>query len=72
MHHYKIGDLQKSCAYFLHSVECYNKWGAFAVSRRVETTIESMFGSDLTQLRTSDDMLTSILTPQEVPSKKRS
>ena len=35
--YHKLGLHQKSYSYFIHSVKCYEKWGAHAVARRVET-----------------------------------
>jgi hypothetical protein len=30
----------------MHSIKCFNEWGALAVAKRVESAVESKFGSD--------------------------
>ena len=42
---YERGLQSKSCTFFMHSLECYRKWGAFAVARRVENDMQSKFGT---------------------------
>ena len=34
---------EKSLSLFLHSIQCYEKWGAHAVARRVESSIHNEF-----------------------------
>lgn len=50
---YKTGHRQESFSHLMHSINCYNKWGAHAVARRVETVIQSYFGIDDHQLLAS-------------------
>ena len=46
---------QKSYSCLVHSVDCYKKWGAYAVAKRVETVISGYFGNDIDQLESSAD-----------------
>lgn len=45
--YHETGHRQESFSYLMHSINCYDKWGAHAVARRVETVIQSYFGIDL-------------------------
>ena len=49
-YHYERGFHQKSYSYLVHSVACYEKWGAHAVVRRVKTDIRGYFGGDIDRL----------------------
>ncbi len=49
------GFRQRSYSYLLHSVACYEKWGAHAVARRVETDIRGYFGDDIDRLKSNKD-----------------
>ncbi len=51
--YYERGLHQKSYSYLAHSVNTYEKWGAHAVARRVETDIQKYFGTDVDQLGSS-------------------
>mmetsp|Transcript_43738 Transcript_43738/g.91966 ORF Transcript_43738/g.91966 Transcript_43738/m.91966 type:complete len:1476 (+) Transcript_43738:19-4446(+) len=62
---------KKSKSLLLHSIQCFEKWGAFAVARRVETIIQSKFSSDWNTFGTYSDVFTFDLTPDAVSSKKR-
>ncbi len=66
---------QRSHSYFKKSISCFQKWGAFAVVRRIEDFIRYEFGSDLLHAWLADDSLalgsaSRVLT--ESSSKKRS
>ncbi|KAL7538621.1 hypothetical protein ACHAXR_008700 [Thalassiosira sp. AJA248-18] len=65
------GLVAKSYSFLMHSIECYNKWGAFAVAKRVESHIQSQFRSDLMELGPVDDSLQSLFASKEEPPKKR-
>ena len=68
----EIGLCQKAKSFYLHSIECFKKWGAFAVARRVETSIQSKFGLGLMQLEPIvDSYLSSAFASKEGSSKKR-
>ena len=51
------GLCQKSHSYFKHSIDCYQKWGAFAVARRVKDVVQATFGSDFAQPDFTQDVL---------------
>jgi hypothetical protein len=63
----------KSYLFSMHSVECYKKWGALAVARRVEDTIRHNFGTDtfFVELPAIVDSLTSVLSFEQLSSRKR-
>ena len=69
--YYERNSHQKSYAFFVHSIECYMKWGAFAVARRVECSLGVRFGSDFAQLEPNEDCLEAIYSSRNGPSKKR-
>lgn len=71
MHLHEVGLDEKSLSFFLHSVECYKKWGAFAISKRVEGVIESKFGSDYAHIGSVDSLLASVLAPKGGGSSKK-
>lgn len=62
---------QKSYAFFVHSIECYMKWGAFAVARRVESSLGVRSGSYFAQLEPNKDCLEAIYSSRNGHSKKR-
>ena len=68
---YERGFRQKSSELLLHAQKCYERWGAFAVARRVETCIESKFGLDYAQLGPIDDILQSFVSSEDGSSNKR-
>ena len=43
---YQTGNRERLKSFFIHAVECYKKWEAFAVARRLEGSIQNMFGLD--------------------------
>ena len=55
----------------LHSVQCYNTWGALAVARRVETYIASKYGTDCAVRQPNSALLASIFASHDDSSKKR-
>jgi hypothetical protein len=70
--YYEKGFRQKSYSYLFHSVKSYEKWGAHAVARRVETDMRGYFGTDIDQLKSSaDTSLGDILAPCQGYEKKR-
>ncbi len=62
---------QKSLAFFKNSVSCYQRWGAYAVARRLESRLGVIFGSEYAQLVTDEDYLSANSLPGKAPSKKR-
>jgi len=66
---YETGRPSRARPFFLHSVECYERWGALAVARRVEGSVRDKFGS--TELGRTDDSLASALASKVIHSKKR-
>ena len=40
----------------MHSIKCFNEWGALAVANRVETNIQRKFGSTVPQLKMTVDV----------------
>jgi len=62
---------QKSLAFFKHSIKCYTEWGAFAVARRLESSLGIRFGSDIAQLVPNNDCLEAIFSSKRGSSKKR-
>jgi hypothetical protein len=67
--YYERNFLQKSHVFFRHSINCYMKWGAFAVARRVESSLGGRYGSDIAQLEPCT--LETISSPRKGHSKKR-
>lgn len=67
---YEQGLEQKSHYFFMHSVDCYKKWGALAIAKRVEHDILDKFGPGFMQLESIDDPLAYIITSRG-SSKKR-
>ena len=47
--YHKLGLHQKSYSYYVHSAKCYEKWGAHAVARRVDSFMRDNFPSDIGQ-----------------------
>ena len=49
----------------VHSIKCFNEWGALAVAKRVESSLQSRFGSEnmmnLGKTVIVDDMVQRIL-----------
>ncbi|KAL3780452.1 hypothetical protein ACHAW5_004578 [Stephanodiscus triporus] len=70
--YYERNFRQKSLAFFKHSIECYTEWGAFAVARRLESSLGIRFGSDIAQLAVpNNNCLEAILSSRRGSSKKR-
>ena len=69
--YYERNSHQKSYVFFMHSIECYTKWGASAVARRVESSLGVRFGSDISQLEPKKDCLEAISWSRKGPSLKR-
>ena len=68
---YEKGLHESAYQLFMHSLQCYNKWGALALAKRVETDIQQKFGPDLIQTALSNDVLHDILASNGSSSKKR-
>jgi tetratricopeptide (TPR) repeat protein len=62
---------EKALNFLMHSVRSYEKWGALAVAKRVETFIASIYGEDYKQLELNEDALSSVFASGENDSKKR-
>jgi hypothetical protein len=69
--YYERGIRQKSYTCLVHSVECYAKWGAHAVARRVETVIGEYFGTVNDQVVSSADISLENLIPKSQRSRKK-
>ena len=69
---YERGLRQKSYACLLHSVACYDKWGANAVARRVEAIIHESFRHDGDELdNTKASLLDFLVAPTQGSQMKR-
>ena len=55
----------------LHSVQCYNTWGALAVAKRVETYIARKYGTACAVQQPNSALLASIFASHDDSSKKR-
>ena len=64
---------EKSQSFFKHSIECYEKWGAFAVANRIKDEIQHKFGTDSIQPQPDDEFACTLLcdTTEGNYSKKR-
>eukprot|EP01083_Nonionella_stella_P113296 333919_1 len=62
---------EKSYLLFKQSIVCYEKWGANAVARRVEESIQNIFDSDLMHLAENETSTLLSVTPEEPSSNKR-
>ena len=71
MFYFEIGLQQKSYSYLVHSVDCYKKWGAHAVAKRVENVIKSDFGRDVELLELNADTSLEHLFASSQESKKK-
>ena len=71
---YKRGSHLESYALYMHSIKCFSEWGALAVATRVESSLQSMFGSenmmDLGKTVNVDDIVLRILG-EPTDTKKR-
>jgi len=63
--------LEQSKSLFLHSIQCFEKWGAFSVAGRVKKSMQSKFSPDSRQLGACSDIFPSDLTLDTISSKKR-
>jgi hypothetical protein len=70
---YEIGFHHKSYLCLLHSVDCYEKWGAHAVARRIEAQIGDDFSHDIELVSNAgaDTLLEYLLEPIQGCQKKR-
>ena len=69
---YSRGHTAKSYSFYMHSVKCFRKWGAEAVAKRVEATMQSKFGMDFAQFGSVNDSNGLVFTASdEVQSRKR-
>ena len=68
------GSHLESYALYMHAIKCFSEWGALAVARRVESSLQSMFGSenmmDLGKTVNVDDMVLRIIG-EPMDKKKR-
>ena len=70
--HYQRNDYFKSYQFFTQSIECYKKWGAYAIAKRVEDSLSSMFDSNLMQLFPTEIAITGpVGLSDEATSRKR-
>lgn len=69
--YHERGFHQKSYLYFVHSVQSYNKWGARAVAKRVQSDMICKFGSYIDQPVSSADESLDYLFATSPDSNKR-
>ena len=51
---YEQGKHSDAYALFMHSVKCFEEWGADAVAKRVETSVQSKFGANVSHLQATN------------------
>ena len=60
----------------MHSIKCFKEWGADAVAKRVEMSVQTKFGANVSHLQAVNvsDAMTRILSfdQQQQQKKKRS
>ena len=73
---YEQGNHSDAYALFMHSIKCFKEWGANAVAERVETSVQTKFGAEVSHLQAIDvsDAMKRILSldQQQQQQKKRS
>ena len=62
---------QKALNFLMHSIRSYEKWGALAVAKRVETFIASIYGEDFKQLGLNEDALSYIFASSNKNALKK-
>ena len=71
---FKRGRHPEAYALYMHSIKCFNEWGALAVAKRVESSLQSRFGYEnmmnLGKTVNVDDMVQRILG-KPADTKKR-
>ena len=50
---FERGNFPEAYALYMHSIKCFNEWGAAAVSKRVQNHLQSKFGHQIRQLERS-------------------
>ena len=68
---YERGLRSKSQSFFMHSVKCYEKWGALAVARRVESDMVRRFGTDKPEIPEPFDDSAAYMSASESESPKK-
>jgi len=73
---YEQGNHSDAYALFMHSIKCFKEWGADAVAKRVEMSVQTKFGANVSHLRAVNvsDAMARILSfdQQQQQKKKRS
>jgi len=73
---YEQGNHSDAYALFMHSIKCFKEWGADAVAKRVEMSVQTKFGTNISHLRAVNvsDAMARILSfdQQQQQKKKRS
>ena len=71
---YEQGNHSDAYALFMHSIKCFKEWGADAVAKRVEMSVQSKFGANVSHLRAVNvsDAMARILSFDQQQKKKRS
>jgi len=74
---YEQGNHSDAYALFMHSIKCFKEWGADAVAKRVEMSVQTKFGTNVSHLQAVDvsDAMARILSLDQQPQqqqKKRS
>ena len=71
---YERGNHSDAYALFMHSIKCFKEWGADAVAKRVERSVQTKFGANLSHLQAIDvnDTMKRILSLDQQQQKKRS
>jgi hypothetical protein len=72
---YERGNYSDAYALFMHSIKCFKEWGADAVAKRVETSVQSKFGANVSHLQATidvSDAMKRILSFDQQQQQKRS
>ena len=71
---YEQGNHSDAYALFMHSIKCFKEWGADAVAKRVEMSVQSKFGANVSHLQAVNvsDAMTRILSFDQQQQQKRS
>ena len=68
---FELGRQSEAYALYKHSIKCFEEWGANAVAKRVETDMQSKFGTDVSHLEAVDvsDILGTSLDSQSTQKR---
>jgi len=70
---YERGNHSDAYALFMHSIKCFKEWGADAVAKRVETSVQTKFGTNISHLQAVDvnDKMKRILSLDQQPQQQQ-